>query len=210
MVGALANGFSQIGDADTIAYYDQKQYWPFWRSGGRTRRPVLSAPAQSACRNTDKILRRAQLAARARPGPLRPETAVHALRLIGCGLVRRVSKVENHARPHRRGHSLLACGASIIQRLDETPHKYPAKHKVGALLPKQFPHHHIWQLSTRPPSLNAMTVIGADRMMFSVDWPFENVDQAAKWFDNADHQRERPRLKSAATNAIKLFKLPLR
>ena len=30
MVGALVNGFSQIGDADTIAYLDEKQYWPFW------------------------------------------------------------------------------------------------------------------------------------------------------------------------------------
>ena len=30
MVGALANGFSQIGDANTIAYLDEKQYWPFW------------------------------------------------------------------------------------------------------------------------------------------------------------------------------------
>ena len=30
MVGALANGFSQVGDANTIAYYDEKQYWPFW------------------------------------------------------------------------------------------------------------------------------------------------------------------------------------
>ena len=32
MVGALANGFSQVGDANTIAYYDQKQYWPFWEA----------------------------------------------------------------------------------------------------------------------------------------------------------------------------------
>ena len=32
MVGALANGFSQIGDANTVAYYDQKQYWPFWQA----------------------------------------------------------------------------------------------------------------------------------------------------------------------------------
>ena len=30
MVGALANGFSQIGDPNTIAYLDEKQYWPFW------------------------------------------------------------------------------------------------------------------------------------------------------------------------------------
>src|SRR5204863_4565915 len=30
MVGALANGFSQVGDGNTIAYLDETQYWPFW------------------------------------------------------------------------------------------------------------------------------------------------------------------------------------
>ena len=28
--GALANGFSQVGDPNTAAYYDLKRYWPFW------------------------------------------------------------------------------------------------------------------------------------------------------------------------------------
>src|SRR5487761_1166112 len=28
--GALVNGFSQVGDADTAVYYDLPQYWPFW------------------------------------------------------------------------------------------------------------------------------------------------------------------------------------
>jgi hypothetical protein len=27
--------------------------------------------------------------------------------------------------------------------------------------------------------------IGADRILFSTDWPFENVDHAATWFDHA-------------------------
>ena len=48
MVGALANGFSQIGDPNTIAYLDEKQYWPFWAGVRRARRAVLSAPAQPA------------------------------------------------------------------------------------------------------------------------------------------------------------------
>ena len=42
MVGALANGFSQVGDPNTIAYLDEKQYWPFWE---RVRR-------SSTCRST--------------------------------------------------------------------------------------------------------------------------------------------------------------
>ncbi len=40
--------------------------------------------------------------------------------------------------------------------------------------------------------INAMNEIGSDRIMFSTDWPFENIDHAAIWFDAAEHQRERP------------------
>ncbi|MGO8126724.1 hypothetical protein ACC728_38080, partial [Rhizobium ruizarguesonis] len=32
--------------------------------------------------------------------------------------------------------------------------------------------------------IDAMLEIGEDRILFSTDWPFENVDHAAKWFDN--------------------------
>ena len=47
--------------------------------------------------------------------------------------------------------------------------------------------------------------------MFSVDWPFEDVGEGAQWFDRAaEIERSRARPRSAATNAIKLFKLPLR
>jgi 2,3-dihydroxybenzoate decarboxylase len=54
-----------------------------------------------------------------------------------------------------------------------------------------------------------MMVIGSDRIMFSTDWPFENIDHAAKWFD-ATIISESDRHKIGRDNAIKLFKLPLR
>jgi 2,3-dihydroxybenzoate decarboxylase len=51
-----------------------------------------------------------------------------------------------------------------------------------------------------------MLEVGADRILFSTDWPFENVDQAAIWFDNASIS-EADRLKIGRTNALKLFGL---
>ena len=54
-----------------------------------------------------------------------------------------------------------------------------------------------------------MTVMGADRVMFSVDWPFEDVGEGAQWFDGAAIS-ESDRHKIGRDNAIKLFKLPLR
>jgi 2,3-dihydroxybenzoate decarboxylase len=44
--------------------------------------------------------------------------------------------------------------------------------------------------------------------MFSTDWPFENIDHAAIWFDGTDIS-ENDRLKIGRTNAVKLFKLGL-
>jgi hypothetical protein len=34
-----------------------------------------------------------------------------------------------------------------------------------------------------PALLSTMLEIGADRIMFSTDWPLENIDHAAVWFD---------------------------
>ena len=54
-----------------------------------------------------------------------------------------------------------------------------------------------------------MTEMGAERVMFSVDWPFEDVGEGARWFDNAEIS-EAERQKVGRGNAIKLFKLKLR
>jgi predicted TIM-barrel fold metal-dependent hydrolase len=50
--------------------------------------------------------------------------------------------------------------------------------------------------------------VGSDRIMFSTDWPFENVDHAAKWFDAASIS-EADRLKIGRGNANRLFALGL-
>ena len=51
-----------------------------------------------------------------------------------------------------------------------------------------------------------MMEMGADRILFSIDWPFENVDHAAAWFD-AVPISEADRLKIGRTNALTLFGL---
>ena len=51
-----------------------------------------------------------------------------------------------------------------------------------------------------------MLEIGSDRIMFSTDWPFENIDHAADWFDAASIS-EADREKIGRSNARRLFKL---
>ena len=53
-----------------------------------------------------------------------------------------------------------------------------------------------------------MTEMGAARVMFSVDCPFEDVGEGCVWFDKAAIG-EADRQKIGRDNAIELFKLKL-
>jgi predicted TIM-barrel fold metal-dependent hydrolase len=50
-------------------------------------------------------------------------------------------------------------------------------------------------------------VMGTDGMLFSVDYLFENMDEAVEFLDNA-RISESDRAKLAHENACKLFRLP--
>jgi len=82
---------------------------------------------------------------------------------------------------------------------------FPAKRTRGEYFRENF------YLTTsgnfHTPTLNAaMAEIGADRILFSTDWPFENIDHAADWFDGASIS-EPDRQKIGRDNATELFKL---
>jgi 2,3-dihydroxybenzoate decarboxylase len=206
MVGALANGFSQVGDANTIAYYDQKQYWPFWEALEKLDVPFYLHPRNPLPQHAKIYEGHGWLL-----GPtwaFGQETAVHALRLMGSGLFDRYPKLQIIL-----GHM----GENLpfgMWRVDNTNgwipnrHNYPAKKKIGHYFQNNFYITTSGNFHT-PALLHTMTVVGADRIMFSTDWPFENIDHAAKWFDAAIIS-ENDRIKIGRTNAIKLFKLPLR
>ena len=72
---------------------------------------------------------------------------------------------------------------------------------------RELPSHGLGNFRTQT-LIDAILEIGADRILFSTDWPFENVDHAATWFD-AVNISETDRRKIGGTNATKLFKLKL-
>jgi 2,3-dihydroxybenzoate decarboxylase len=85
------------------------------------------------------------------------------------------------------------------------PKTYPAKKTFAEYFNNNF--HLTTSGNFRTQTLiDAMLEIGADRILFSTDWPFENIDHAADWFDAASIS-EADRLKIGRTNAVKLFKL---
>jgi 2,3-dihydroxybenzoate decarboxylase len=204
-VGALVNGFSQRGTADNVLYYDLPQYLPFWRAVEALDVPFYLHPRNPLPGWTKFYEGHGWML-----GPnwaFAAETAVHALRLIGSGLFDECPNLKIVL-----GH--LGEGIPVqLWRIDgrngwmKMPHNYPAKHGVGHYFRKHF--HVTTSGNFHTPSLaNVVAEIGTDRVMFSVDWPFESVEEGATWFDQAAiGETERARI--GRENAIKLFKLKL-
>jgi gamma-resorcylate decarboxylase len=203
--GALVNGFSQGEQAGQVLYYDLPRYQSFWECLERLDVPFYLHPR-------NPLPAWAQIYD-GHPWLLGPtwafgqETAVHALRLMACGLFDR----------HPRTQIVLGhLGEGLpysMWRIDnrnawvKAPKGYPAKKSLGEYFQSNF--HLTTSGNFRTQTLiDALLEIGSDRILFSTDWPFENVDHAANWFDAAAIS-EADRLKIGRTNAVKLFKLPV-
>jgi gamma-resorcylate decarboxylase len=204
-VGALVNGFSQAGTPDSVLYYDLPQYRAFWRTV-----EALDVPFYLHPRNPLPSWTKFYEGHNWLLGPnwaFHAETAVHALRLIGSGLFDECPKLKMVL-----GH--MGEGIPIyLWRIDgrngwmKARHNYPAKHGVGHYFRKHFHLTTSGNFST-PALANVVTEMGAERVMFSVDWPFEAVEEGCAWFDKAEIDAA-DLAKIGRDNAIKLFKLRL-
>ncbi|MCC6778499.1 MAG: amidohydrolase [Hyphomicrobiales bacterium] len=201
--GALVNGFSQVGRPDSAVYYDLPQYRPFWRAVERLGLPFYLHPRNPLPGSLPMYEGHAWLL-----GPnwaFAAETAVHALRLIGSGLFDECPRLQIVL-----GH--LGEGLPFyLWRIDnrngwmKAPHKYAARKSVADYFRANFHVTTSGHFST-PAMLDAIAELGVDRVMFSVDYPFEDFGQAAEWFDRAEIS-EADRTKIGRTNALKLFQL---
>jgi 2,3-dihydroxybenzoate decarboxylase len=203
LCGALVNGFSQAGDADTVLYYDLPAYRPFWATVEKLDVPFYLHPRNPVPRDSRIYDGHPWLM-----GPIwafGQETAVHALRLMASGLFD----------AHPRLNIILGhMGENLpygIWRVDNSNawipnrNKWPAKKRLREYFSANFFLTTSGNFRTQA-LMNAMLEIGADRIMFSTDWPFENIDHAANWFDSCPIS-ENDRLKIGRGNARRLFKL---
>jgi 2,3-dihydroxybenzoate decarboxylase len=199
--GALVNGFSQIGEADTAVYYGLPQYRAFWATVQHLDVPLYLHP-------------RAPLPTRQQAYEGHPwlvgstwgfavETSIHALRLMGSGLFDEYSKLRvilGHL-----GEGLPFGIWRVDHRIARTGVRPIAKLPIAQYLRENF------YLTTsgnfRTQSLtDVMLEVGADRVLYSVDYPYEDMGEATDWFDNAPVS-EPDRLKIARGNARQLFRL---
>jgi 2,3-dihydroxybenzoate decarboxylase len=199
--GALVNGFSQVGSDQDVVYYDHPAYAPFWRRVEELDVPFYLHPREP--------LPSREPIYEGHPWLLGPvwafaaETAVHALRLMCCGLFDRhprLTLILGHL-----GEGLPYNAWRIDHRLRKMPQGLPARRTITEYLRSNVLLTTSGNFRT-PTLLSAIAEVGADRVLFSVDYPFEETADATEWFDSAPIS-ERDRCLIGRENAIRLFKL---
>lgn len=197
--GALVNGFSDTAGGKAL-YYDAPEYQPFWEKLAELDVPFYLHPRNPHVANRGVYLGREELL-----GPVwafAVETGTHALRLVTSGLFDRVpglTVILGHL-----GEFLPFAMARAEQRLS---------HVVGISLEKPptqvlRDHFHVTISGNyhTPSLLGVVLELGADRVLFAADYPFEAMEDAAAWFDTVPLS-EADRIKVGRTNAERLLRL---
>jgi gamma-resorcylate decarboxylase len=203
--GALVNGFSQVNTPENCVYYDAPQFAGFWDSVEKLNVPFYLHPR-------NPIAAWSQIY-EGHPWLMGPtwafgqETAVHALRLMASGLFDRHPKLQIILGHMGEGLPYSMWRIDNRNAWVKMPKTYPAKKTFGEYFQNNFYITTSGNFRTQT-LIDAMLEIGADRILFSTDWPFENVDHAATWFDSASIS-EADRLKIGRTNAARLFSLEI-
>lgn len=198
--GLCINGYSQIDRDDSAVYCDMPQYWPFWANVEGLGVPFYLhpriTPSGTALAGHPWFIGAAW--------SFGIEAATHALRLMASGLFDHYPKLI--AILGHLGETLPSAIWRVEHRLSVMPRGIPAKKPIGEYLRNNFYFATSGNCSTKT-LINTILEVGADRILFAVDYPFEKISKAADWFDNLDAISETARLKIARTNAENLFKL---
>lgn len=181
--GVLVNGYS-----NGAPYYDDERYLPFWEAMEGLQVPFYLHP-----RNP---LESQRAIYDGRPELLGPtwafgvETATHALRLIVSGLFDRfpaLTVILGHL-----GEGLPFQTYRLEQRLkrraDVTLERLPTEVLRENFYVTVSGNYHTASL------IGVLLELGADRVMFAADHPFEDVADGAEWFDAAaisEHDRQK-------------------
>lgn len=195
--GAMINGHTN-GE-----YLDEEKFWPLWERAEYLNVPIYLHPANAP--DSARCLA-------GYPEMLGPtwawgtETATHALRMVFGGLFDRFPKatlILGHM-----GETL----PFVLWRLDS---RYKMmKHGAHSIkkMPSQYIRDNIMITTSgacdMPALLCSVLSLGADRIMFSVDYPYESTEEAVS-FINTVPVSEADREKICHLNAARLLRIQL-
>jgi gamma-resorcylate decarboxylase len=199
--GVMLNGFTNIGDAKTGWYYDLDRFLPFWERAEALHVPVYLHPRNPLPANLGIYDGHPELIGAV--WGFTVETATHALRLMTSGLFDRfprLSVILGHL-----GETLPFSMWRIEHRSNYMGDQRKFRKPLGDYLRTNFyvttsGNFHTLALN------NTLAEVGADHVLFSIDYPYESMREAADWFDNASISED-DRGKIGRGNAEKLFSL---
>ena len=199
--GALVNGFSQIGEADSAVFYDLPQYRPFWATVQELDVPFYLHPRDALASRQQSYEGYRWLAGS--PWGFAVETSIHALRLMASGLFDEYPKLK--VMLGHLGEGLPFGIWRVDHRISRGSGTPRAKLPMSHYLRENFYITTSGNFHTQALT-NVILEVGADRILYSVDYPYEDVVEAREWLDQASIS-ESDRMKIARTNAQKLFRL---
>jgi predicted TIM-barrel fold metal-dependent hydrolase len=197
--GVMVNGYTNAGSAARGAYLDEPQFLPFWEAATALGTPVYIHPRpaleQRIYAGHSELIGAAWGFA--------PETATHALRLVYSGLLDRfpaLTIVLGHL-----GETLPYFAWRIQHCFEYNPSDKRVERRLQDYLCENF------YVSTSGffddrALISTMQTMGVDRMLFAVDYPYEDMGPACDWIERAPIG-EADRRKIAHLNARALFSL---
>lgn len=203
--GAMLNNFQLAGaSGDDYIWYDGREFDVFWQTCTELDAPVYLHPAPP----TGSHKRRWYDDRKWLMGPapsFANDVSIHLLGMVVNGVFDRHPKLQVIV-----GHM----GEHIVGDLWRIHHFFE-KTARGKDLPckltlREYFHRNLWVSTSgffSTTMLNyVIAEIGADKVLFAVDYPFERNKQGCEWFDNVELSLT-DKLKIGRENAKRLFKL---
>lgn len=204
--GVLINGYTNIGENEQVQYLDEGPLEEFWACVSRLCVPVYLHPREPLPSQSRSIRGYPELGGSA--WAFAYETATHAVRLMLSGVFDRYPTIQVVL-----GH----LGEGLPFMLSRLQHRLDMQREgIKGAKAKRRPSHYFasnFYVTTSghfhsKPLVEAIEQIGVERVLFSVDYPYEHMDSGARWFDDLRLPNATKSL-IGRENANRLFSLSL-
>jgi 2,3-dihydroxybenzoate decarboxylase len=199
--GVLVNGYTNDGDREHGRYLDEPAYYQFWEALCELDVPLYLHPRTALPGGLALYAGHPEM--KGATWGFGAETAAHAVRLLLSGHFDRFPAAKLILGHLGEGLPALTWRTENMFRLN------PFDKKIGKTIPEYFADN-IWVTTSGNFSdsalINAILTVGADHILFSVDYPYADNAEAADWIEKAPIS-ELDRRKIAHGNARTLFGL---